>query len=290
MLFHKNTIDVASFLLNCTAALPNAEEISAQLVGGANDEDEQSGNVTLITEDKTENGNEYNPENSDAKILQNIINSSVLPGFADQEQAMEIEVSCISPRGKLLITVYKDGVILTNPKKREEEQIPLSPKNVDKMIFFRKPEDYTKADQLKSRGKSLPGHMVLICLSSNEKTDNSPNGVGGITFRNKRLNQICFQLPPYSSTSSTDSRQFTEEDWWNALNVSIVKGRKIDVIRVLSKIDAPNYSTSSTRNYAFKSAEGGEKTTTEGMPFVGCYNNLNDGALFPLPEGLLFFK
>jgi len=288
--FENNAIDAASFLLNCTAALPNAEEISAQLMGGANDDEQQEGNGALDTEDETKNVDADDPRSSQVKILRNIINSSALADFANEEEAMEIEVSCISPRGKFFITLYKHGIVLINPKKREEEQIPISPENVERIIFFRKPEDYKKADQMRSRGKSPLGHMVLICLSSNEAIDDSSNGINGITFRNKPLNQVCFQLPPYPSDSSNDSRQFTEEDWWNAFNFSIVSGRKIDIIRVQSKIDAPSYSTNSKENYLFKSAEGGETTTTEGMPFVGCYNNLNDGALFPLPEGLLFFK
>jgi len=31
-------------------------------------------------------------------------------------------------------------------------------------------------------------------------------------------------------------------------------------------------------------------TTTSGMPFVSCYLGVNDGVLYPLQEGLLFFK
>ena len=43
--------------------------------------------------------------------------------------------------------------------------------------------------------------------------------------------------------------------------------------------------------YVFQSeGEQGTASTTEGMPYVGCYYGFNDGALFPLKEGLLFFK
>ena len=33
-------MDVATFLLSCTSTLPNAEEISAQLLGGCDDDDD----------------------------------------------------------------------------------------------------------------------------------------------------------------------------------------------------------------------------------------------------------
>jgi hypothetical protein len=33
-----------------------------------------------------------------------------------------------------------------------------------------------------------------------------------------------------------------------------------------------------------------QSTTTGGMPFVNCYHGVQDGILYPLEEGLLFYK
>jgi hypothetical protein len=44
-------------------------------------------------------------------------------------------------------------------------------------------------------------------------------------------------------------------------------------------------------NHAFKSyQQPNTSTTTAGMPFVSCYLGVNDGVLYPLEEGLLFYK
>ena len=36
--------------------------------------------------------------------------------------------------------------------------------------------------------------------------------------------------------------------------------------------------------------EQSTSTTTSGMPFVKCHKGVQDGALYPMEEGLLFFK
>ena len=59
----------------------------------------------------------------------------------------------------------------------------------------------------------------------------------------------------------------------------------------------PNYHgkmSLTSLSFMFRSNEGdghkGSRPSSAGMPFVKCYNGLDYGALFPLEEGLLFFK
>lgn len=304
-------MDVAGFLLNCTSTLPNAEEISAKLLGGG-EEDESDEEV-----DNGDNGDIGGGEKAgDAKPaavpsivangasaaavksskpspgdLQSILSSQPNPTFTN---SCEIEVSCINPRGKFQLSMYKQGMVLSNPKK-EDERIPISPTNVKHVIWFRKPEDYKKVKQMKKNegngkgsGKAIPGHMVLICLD--EGSDDAPSGV---MFRNKPLSQVCFQLPSYPAPSNDNeeggNKQITEEAWWNGMRSALfVSGSRDGMTRVHATMDMADYARS---NFVFKSeGEAGSTTTTEGMPYVGCYQGFNDGALFPLREGLLFFK
>ena len=284
-------MDVASFLLTCTSTLPNAEEISQQLIGGGNDneededmEDVEKKNDTTAVEDTKPAATSSDPQTT---LLQSIQSSQQHPTFATTNNEI-IEVSCINPRGKFQLSIYKSGIILTNPKK-PEEVIPIS-NNVSNVVWFRKPEDYKKMKQLAKNGggssagkkdKGIPGHMVLICLEE------------GTMFRNKPLKQVCFQLPTYPSQSTAEcgdnSKQLNEKSWWDGLSSSLFTEDKVKsgIIRVNSSMETGK----SSNGFVFKSAgEQGSSSTTEGLPFVGCYQGFNDGALFPLKEGLLFFK
>ena len=289
-------MDVASFLLTCTSTLPNAEEISQQLLGGGDDDDEEdeemedvekknATNTTAVNEDTKPAAASSDPQTT---LLQSIQASQQHPTFATTNNNEIIEVSCINPRGKFQLSIYKNGIILTNPKK-PEEVIPIS-NNVSNVIWFRKPEDYKKMKQLAKNGvggssgkkdKGIPGHMVLICLEE------------GVMFRNKPLKQVCFQLPTYPSQSTAEddnSTQLNEASWWDGLTSSLFtedEAKKSDIIRVNASMETGK----SSNGFVFKSAgEQGSSSTTEGLPFVGCYQGFNDGALFPLKEGLLFFK
>jgi len=62
-------------------------------------------------------------------------------------------------------------------------------------------------------------------------------------------------------------------------------------IRRVLPASAQCSASSSTHGYAFRSDHNAAFShTTGGMPFVKCYQGVNDGALYPLKEGLLFFK
>lgn len=275
--FHNNAMDVASFLLTCTAALPNAEEISAHLMGGgeeAKDDTSVDGEAEMKQEESKEDTAHTN--NSDAKTTANNDDlGEAVPSFSS------LEVSCINPRGKFLLSLHKNGIMLQNPKKAEE-QITITKETVEHTIWFRKPEDYKSLKQLKEGSKKpIPGHMILICLEE----DN------GITFRNKAMKQICFQLPSYPAPSVETDKDINEEGWYNGLDSALISENK-SMTRVLAKMDTQTCKTKKA-GYMFQAGEGSSSntsTTTAGMPFVGCNRGFNNGALFPLREGLLFFK
>eukprot|EP00984_Skeletonema_dohrnii_P025549 scaffold14725_cov144-Skeletonema_dohrnii-CCMP3373.AAC.5 len=276
--FHNNAMDVASFLLTCTAALPNAEEISAHLMGGGGEAttDDTSAaaadgnNGEMKHEESKEDTTNTNNDNA-TKTASNELGESI-PSFSS------LEVSCINPRGKFLLSLHNNGIMLQNPKKAEE-QITITKEAVEHAVWFRKPEDYKSLKQLKEGSKKpIPGHMILMCLEDD-----------GVTFRKKAMTQICFQLPSYAAPSVETDEDINEEEWYNGLNSSLLSEQN-NITRVLAKMDA---KTAKKGGYMFEAgvgSSGNTSTTTAGMPFVGCNRGFNNGALFPLREGLLFFK
>ena len=227
-----------------------------------------------MDEEKKED-DEATAENHSANL---IFRSPVVSPFSTKEQSpLQIEVSCTYPRGKFTLQLYQNGLILTNPKK-PEEMIPIPKASLENVIWFRKMEEYKKL-KTPSGKKPLPGHMILICFESSKK----------VMFRNKELTQVCFQLPSYSQDGSDDKEQFSEEQWWGGLGTALCS-EDDKMIRVGAKMDIPSWGTTSD-SFVFQS-EGapGSSSTTEGMPYVGCYHGLNDGLLYPIQDGLLFFK
>ena len=272
--FQNNTMEVASFLLTCTAALPNAEEISAQLMGGGGDDDSAEAEDTKSAAAAAGTTKQMKSSKNDTASNNNV----ALDVLGEPMASFSAQVSCINPRGRFLLSLHSNGLLLSNPKK-EEEQITVTQDAVQNMIWFRKPEDYKSLKQLKE-GKPIPGHMVLLCLED------------GTSFRNKALTQICFQLPSYPSAESNEDDGHNEEEWYNGFSSLLSKASSIT--RVLAKMD--KQSTNNTKRgggYMFQAGEGATgntSSTTEGLPFVGCNRGFNNGALFPLREGLLFFK
>jgi hypothetical protein len=275
--FRNNAMDVASFLLTCTAALPNAEEISAQLMGGGDDDEDDGSAEAEDTESAAAADGATKQEKSTNDTASN--NNVALDVLGEPMASFSAQVSCINPRGRFLLSLHNNGLSLTNPKK-EEEQITVTEEKVQHMIWFRKPEDYKSLKQLKE-GKPVPGHMVLLCLED------------GISFRNKALKQICFQLPSYPAPSAESNEdEHNEEDWYHGFSSLLSKTSSIT--RVLAKMDKQSSNNAKRGGgYMFQAGEGATgntSSTTEGLPFVGCNKGFNNGALFPLREGLLFFK
>jgi hypothetical protein len=113
-----------------------------------------------------------------------------------------------------------------------------------------------------------------------------------ITFNNKQVNQITLQLPwektegalkpKLSANASKEEQDPTEDvtDMWCQLLIQSL-GDQIEITRV----------TRNKMGNDFTSFEpSGSSSTTAAMPFVRCYAGVQDGALYPLESGLLFFK
>ena len=276
--FQNKGVDTASFLLQCTSTLPNAEEISAQLLGGGQVDDEE----TDEAEEKKDDAEEQTSTNL-------VLQSPPLLPFTDPNlQPLQIEVSCTQPRGKFFLQLHRQGIVLANPKKAEEQLI-IPASCVENVIWFRKEEEYKKLKQQQASGKGskslvVGGHMVLVCFKMGENEEK-------VMFRNKELSQACFLLPTYliEGYDACEKKQFTEKEWWSGFNTALGSDNG-NMIRVHAKMDRPSAAMSDD-SFTFQSeGASGSSTTTEGMPYVGCYHGLNDGALYPLRDGLLFFK
>lgn len=176
--------------------------------------------------------------------------------------------SFTNPRGKLQLTFHKNGIHCKNVK---DDQLIIASDSVERIIIFPKPEDCrTASDKV--------GDMVLLCLSKKEQN--------AVSFKNKVLPQVCLQLP--NIQPKLLSKEDDETDWIELLVNSLHLDPQHDVARVYNPI-LPLVKRGN--GYTFESFdEGGTSTTTGGMPYVKCYKGVQDGALFPMEEGLLFFK
>lgn len=208
--FSNNSKDAATFLLQATSFLPNAEELSAELVAAGEDDDDDDELINL-----------------------------------GDSLAEEIEISMIAPRGRLKVTLFEDGIYCINAK---DESFKIRPHQAKQLVVFPKPEEIRK------KGAR---DMVVLTLKQEE----------GVVFKKKTLSQLCFQLPNDSSFL---------ENFRTSLNLT-------NMVRVGKGADVDDWKFVSHK-------EGNTSTTTGGMPFVKCYQGVQDGHLFPLQEGLLFFK
>ena len=116
-----------------------------------------------------------------------------------------------------------------------------------------------------------------------------------VNYKNKSLQQICFALPTALPEWKCDEDD--EDDWsgldhsdqWMRVLCRALNQESKNVIRVLNP--AVPASSSTFWRYQFASHDDeSTSTTTGGMPYIKCYHRLQDGALYPLQEGLLFFK
>jgi hypothetical protein len=214
-----------------------------------------------------------------------------------------VEVSATTPRGKFDLTMHEfTGIVLRNKK---EEVVAVPSSSVATVIVFPKAEDCRKATN-SSRKKGppkRPGNLVLLVLKE-EAADS-------VQFRGKSLKQICIQLPQSILPESSADDGEDSDGGGGMMIVDPIKERDIEMewVDLLGKtfgmpsekvvlVSNPAYLTDDGREerayvgrYNFKSDETeGTSTTTAGMPYVKCYEGVNDGVLFPLEEGLLFFK
>ena len=214
-----------------------------------------------------------------------------------------VEVSASTPRSKFDLTLHEStGIVLRNKK---EEVVAVPSSAVASVIVFPKAEDCRKAtsNSRKKGPPKRPGNLVLLTLKKGEADD--------VQFRGKSLKQICFQLPQSILPKSSADDDEDSDGGGGMMVVEPIKERDIELewVDLLGKtfglssekvilVSNPAYLTDDGREerayvgrYSFKSDETqGTSTTTAGMPYVKCYEGVNDGVLFPLEEGLLFFK
>jgi Histone chaperone Rttp106-like len=177
---------------------------------------------------------------------------------------------------------------------------------VSHIVVFPKPEDCKTI--VKSDGVDIhktSGNLVLVQFHK------------PMTIQNKQVEQLCFTLPSekkvgpigpkmtmeaakimtskQGSTSDVDDNEINNNNpttaWCQLLYHS------------LSSSNNNNNNSNSNNKICLAHVQPGRpgssfesfqppntSTTSGGLPFVTCYSGVNDGVLYPLREGLLFFK
>ena len=274
-------------------ATAKKEPVAIVSASSSNDDGVSSGKVlelpkAMVDDTKKEKGSP-SPESSSSS-------SPVTP-------RKSVEVSATTPRGKFDLTLHEStGIVLRNKK---EEVVAVPSSSVATVIVFPKAEDCRRATSngRKKGPPKRPGNLVLLVLKKEE--------ADSVQFRGKSLKQICFQLPQSILPQSSPSDGEESDDGGGMMVLEPVRERDIELewVDLLGKtfgvqpekvvlVSNSAYLTDDGREerayvgrYNFKSDETeGTSTTTAGMPYVKCYEGVNDGVLFPLEEGLLFFK
>jgi hypothetical protein len=247
---------VATFLLQAVSALPNASSISEQLCKDAPAAD----------------GSGELGSRADAPV---VLGGG---GGGGEVASATTAVSLTNPRGKFALELYERGLKLVDAK---DNAIVVKRGAVRHAVVFPKPEDMIRAKHQLGGGGAASGRkdppltMFLLLVFR--------RGAGSL-YKNKPLPQICCQLPTSAVTAPAGSGGGGSSGDgpapWSAFLAAVCQQLGVDgVVRV------------ARRSELFRShSEEGTSTTTSGMPFVSCYHGVNDGVLFPLPEGLLFFK
>ncbi|GAX17775.1 hypothetical protein FisN_24Hh158 [Fistulifera solaris] len=177
----------------------------------------------------------------------------------------QLEVSLTTPRVKAAWVCYEHGMRFTD-KKGESMVV----RHIKHMVVFPKPEDCNK-------NKNVTDMVLLI--------PNDP-----VTYKSKPQTQICFPLPAVTPDcdNDEDSDGLDPTDQWIAV---LCRSCHYGVAKVARVLNPAIETTTAFWRYQFQSHQDeATSTTTGGMPFVKCYYGVQDGALYPLLEGLLFFK
>ena len=339
-----DAMETTSFLLECTQCLPDAEAISAKIMGGSgggskgedgddsdsDDEVVEVDAVVAISHDDEEGSKGQEEESNENNTVVAVSSGKVIEvpksiaedkkkgkGSGDDSpptspaapmRRTSVEVSATTPRGKFDLIMHEStGIILKNKK---DEIVTVPSTSVDTVIVFPKAEDCRKPTGRSNKKGPVkrPGPLVLVVLNDDK------DGYD-VTFRGRVLKQICFQLPqtflPLSNDDSGEgSGDFELEENKGGLDGDDEKKDiELEWVDLLAKtfdvssekvvlVSNPAYLTDDGREeraycgrYEFKSDETeGTSTTTAGMPYVKCYESVNDGVMYPLEEGLLFFK
>lgn len=187
-----------------------------------------------------------------------------------------LETSLLNPRGgKCSIQLYDNGYLVATSLKTPSVQLIVPALGVSHLILFAKAEDYKLTN-----AKKLPNaHLVLLKLHKD----------ANVSFQSKPVpDQICFSLSwvkgigPTGPSESTTGWQEATRSWRQLLEQCLGGPHNPNLIscQVQSGPSSPFLSHSTPD----------QSTTTGGMPFVKCYHGVQDGVLYPMEEGLLFYK
>jgi hypothetical protein len=219
------------------------------------------------------------------------LSSSSLVDLGESLIVKAVEVSCTTPRGKFQFDFCRQGIQCTD-KKGNTMTIPAGA--VEHCVIFPKPEDC----QPVTRKNVVVTDQVLLVFNEDAM----------VTYKNsqKPLSQVCLALPAdlpiWKKKHESDDEDDDDDDddgagldrtdqYTRLLAKSLSLDMGTQIIRVANPAAPEQSSMSTFWRYQFVShQEQGTSTTTAGMPFVKCYAGVNDGVLYPLQEGLLFFK
>lgn len=249
--FDGDATATANFLLDATSTLPNAESLSAQKLLGSTTTNEEDEKINGVTTAVS-------------------ADTTTTTAFADFGNALapECAVSMTQPRGKFTMTIHENGIQFVNAK---NQVVSILPGAVEYLVMFPKPEDCRATTMSKPSGG---GDMVLLTTFANDDSV--------VSFNDKALRQVCFQM-------AREPPSHADETTWLDLLWSSLSLDKHQVAIVAN----PKFKTTRPSNgvYSFQSHdEGTTSSTTAGMPYVQCYHGVKDGVLFPMEQGLLFFK
>lgn len=254
--FDGSELSTTQFLLESISALPNAESISEQLLLHASD--------AVAADEEEESNAMVEQSNEDA-------NSSCTSSLGDSLllEAESVEIMCIQPRSKFNVSFFEKGMQFQD---RKDDSITILSKMIQYVVFFPKPED------CRIKGKKSVSDIVLLVLR------------GDVAYKNKKILQVCLQLPLESPSWKNDdlSRAKDATALWMQLLVASLDFSIDAVTRVYNP--TTNINNKNNKNAFSSHTDHATSTTVSGMPFVSCYYGVNDGVLFPLSTGLLFFK
>jgi hypothetical protein len=286
------------FLLEGTSTLPNAEAIAAHFAESAQPDDEEEGVESISATSTTSavkmeavalvsSTSDGSTPTTDKKVHQKTNatttkNSSAILGKA---LSSPVELSLTNPRGKFHVTFHAEGIHLTTIKNPMPLVIPAG--SVRDIIVFPKPADCVLKS---SKTPTTPSPMMLLCFQDNESHDCQV-----VTFKGKALSQLCFQVPTtvlddaiLDDESNNTNHSSTTETWIRLICRSV----QLERTKYVYQIHIPNSSNKpTTTQWSFRSYQDQNyASTASGMPYVNCYHGVQDGSLFPMKEGLLFFK
>ncbi|KAL3925802.1 MAG: hypothetical protein SGILL_000150, partial [Bacillariaceae sp.] len=200
--------------------------------------------------------------------------AAVVVDLGDALLAQPFETSILTPRlGKCHIQLHERGLTATkvssDAANSSSSKLTVEASNISHLLVFPKPEDCKLLVQQNAlsndaKRKKLTGCLVLLRLKEAMEIPANNN-------KKKKCQQLCFSLPVEKKIGPIGPTLAGETSINDDSDVEMITQQWCDVLKkalVLSRVS----------------------TTSGGMPFISCYMGVNDGVLYPLKEGLLFYK